>query len=127
METIIGALLSGVVAVIVSTIYYRRYEHRKAKLDTLKRFAAYRYDVKGEEFSRALNEIFIAFVESRDVLKALSDYHEKVTAKQASLDHLVKLFKAMCNDLNIAYDQFNDSFFLCPFNTRQSCADHSEK
>jgi hypothetical protein len=127
MVTIISSLLSGLFAVIVSTIYYRRYEKRKMKVDTLKRFAGNRYDLKGDEFSKALNEIFIVFQDSPEVMKALSDYHERVTARQKDLDHLIKLFKAMCKVLNIKFEQFNDSFFLRPFNTRPSCAEQIAK
>ena len=97
------------------------------KVDTLKRFASNRYDLKGDEFSRALNEVFVVFQSSPKVMRALSDYHEKVTSKQESLDCLIKLFKAMCKDVNIKFEQFNDSFFLRPFNTRADSADPIDK
>jgi len=116
--TIISSVLSGIVGVIISTIYYRRYEKRRTKIDTLKRFFANRYDLTGDEFSRAINEIFVIFHESPTVMTALSEFHEKVTARQNSENKLLQLLKAMCKDVNIGFDKFNDSFFLKPFNTR---------
>jgi len=120
--TIISSLISGIVGVIISTIYYRRYEKRKIKVDTLTRFVGNRYDIKGDKFSGALNEIFVVFQSSRDVMNTLSRYHEKVVARQNPEDDLIRLFKAMCDDVGVKYDQFNDSFFLHPFNLRKDSA-----
>jgi len=120
--TIASSLVSGILGVVISTIYYRRYEKRKTKIDTLTRFVGNRYDLKGAEFSRALNEVFVVFQDSRDVMSALSRFHEKTVASQNSEDDLVRLFKAMCNDVGVKYDQFNDSFFLRPFNVKQGSA-----
>lgn len=33
---IISSLLSGIVSVVISAFYYRRYENRKTKMDTFK-------------------------------------------------------------------------------------------
>ena len=120
--TVASSLLSGLLGVIVSTIYYRRYEKRKTKIDTLTRFVGNRYDLKGAEFSRALNEVFVVFQDSRDVMSALSRFHEKAVGRQNSEDDLVRLFKAMCDAVRVKYDQFNDSFFLRPFNTKEESA-----
>lgn len=118
LVTIGSSLLSGIVGVVISTIYYRRYEKRRTKIDTLKRFFANRFDLKGDEFSRAINEIFVIFHDSSEVMAALSEFHEKVTSRQSSEDALLRLHKAMCKDVNINFDRFNDSFFLKPFNTK---------
>ena len=103
---------------IISTAYYRRHEKRRTKIDTFKRFFSNRYDLKGDEFSRAINEIFVISHDSEKVLSALRVYHQRVTSRQDSEDELLRLHKAMCNDVNISFDKFNDSFFLRPFNTR---------
>ena len=116
--TVVSSLLSGVIGVIISTAYYRRHEKRRTKIDTFKRFFSNRYDLKGDEFSRAINEIFVIFHDSEEVLSALRVYHQRVTGRQDSEDELLRLHKAMCNDVNISFDKFNDSFFLRPFNTR---------
>lgn len=115
----IATVFSGIVGVVVSTGFYVRYERRKEKLETLRRFMGNRYDVVGDEFSRALNEVFVVFKDSPKVMQALSAYHQKVVERQGSdLDELVKLFKSMCDDIGLSYSEFNDSFFLTPFNAR---------
>jgi hypothetical protein len=130
---IVSSLLSGIVGVIISAVYYRHHEKRRMKIDTFKRFFSNRYDLKGDEFSRAINEIFVVFHESAEVISALRAYHQRVTDRQNSEGELLKLHKAMCKEVNINFDKFNDSFFLTPFNTRPSSmaqhvasADHRE-
>ena len=118
--TTVSSLLSGVVGIVISTIYYRRYEKRRTKIDTFKRFFSNRYDLKGDEFSRAINEIFVVFHDSEEVLSALRAHHQKVVDKQNSEGELIRLHKAMCKNVNISFDKFNDSFFLKRFNTRPS-------
>ena len=122
--TLISSLLSGLIAVIVSILYYRRYEKRQTKLATLRRFAANRYDLKDDEFSKAINEIFIVFSGCAKVRQALKRLPEdRVSNSQVApvTDQLmIELFKAMCDDLGLKYTEFTDSFFLIPFNTRQS-------
>ena len=116
-----SSLLSGIIGVVISTIYYRRHEAKKIKLETLTKVIANRYDLKGDEFSRALNEIFVIFQKSKPVMKVLSEFHEKTTTPSVSNeDALLRLIKAMCDDVSVSYDDVNDSFFLRPFNTRSS-------
>ncbi len=122
ITTVVSSLFSGIIGVLVSIYYYRRYENRKTKFETFKRFMSNRYDLKGDAFSQALNEIFVVFKDSKTVMKALSEHHKVVTARKPSEDELVKLFKAMCNDLGLNITDFNDSFFLMPYNTRPSSA-----
>ena len=120
--TIIASVISGIAGVVISTVFYVRHERRKDKIETLRRFMGNRYDIVGDEFSRALNEIFVVFKRSPKVIQALSAYHQKVTGRQSSEDELIKLFKAMCDDVGLSYSEFNDSFFLRPFNTRPTSA-----
>jgi len=132
--TLVSSLISGIVAVSISIVYYRHYEKRRTKIDTLKRFFANRYDLKGDEFSRAINEIFVIFHDSEEVLSALRAFHQRIIDKQNSEDELLSLHKAMCNAVNIGFDKFNDSFFLRPFNTRPDsrdqpieCGEHTKR
>ena len=57
--TIISSLISGMIGVVISIFYHKRAEKRQTKINTLKQFVGYRYDLKGEHFTTALNEIFI--------------------------------------------------------------------
>ncbi|SCZ84624.1 DUF6680 family protein [Nitrosomonas mobilis] len=118
--TLSASLLSGLIGLGISTWHYRRFEVRKAKLDTLKKVISNRYDLQGDEFSRGLNEIVLVFNKSPSVMKALAAFHGKVVTRQDVEDALLALLKSMCTDLGVGYEQFNDSFFLKPFNTRMS-------
>lgn len=114
-----SVISGGLMGALVSVIVYGKREKRQFKVDTLKRFAANRYDLRGEEFSRALNEIFVVFHDSPPVVDALSSFHRTMISRQApnvADDDLMRLFKAMCKDVNIGYERLNDSFFLVPFN-----------
>ena len=117
--TIIASLLSGLIGVIVSSCFYRRYENRKQKFDTLRRLLGNRFAIaegresnaehSREEFFVVLNEVFVMFHDSGPVRDALDKYHESM-----SQDNLLRLFKAICKDLKISYE-LNDSFFERPF------------
>ena len=112
---------SGLLGVIISTIYYHRHEKYLMKLETLKEFASNRYDIMGDPFSKALNEITIVFNQSKEVKDALVAFHNNARSNNPSLgnDLLVKLYKAMCKDLHINTDDFTDEFFLTPFNAKK--------
>ena len=58
---IISSLLSGIIGVVISIIYHRKYEARRTKLETLKNLVGHRNDVNGVGFSKAINEILIVF------------------------------------------------------------------
>jgi len=117
---LIASLLSGILGVIISNIYHKRYEERKIKIESFKRLFSNRYDLKGDEFTRAINEIFIIFNNSYNVISALRSFHEKIVNKNNSEDEFLKLLKEICKDTNLNFEEFNDSFFLIPFNTKPS-------
>jgi hypothetical protein len=123
---IAAALLSGLLGVAISVIYYRRHEKYLMKLRTLKDFAGYRYDLHGDSFTRAINEIFIVFSESTKVKQALKRFHENSLSptrnEVLSSQYLVELYKAMCEDLNIKTSDFTDNFFLTAFNVKKGVA-----
>lgn len=127
ITAIIAALLSGLLGVIITDIRYRRLEKYLRKLKTLKDFAANRYDISGVDFTRALNEIFIAFSDSAKVKHALKKFHENTLSPTRSSalanQYLVELFKSMCEDINIKTSDFTDSFFLTPFNIKKENKD----
>ena len=112
---------SGLLGVIISTVYYHRHEKYLMKLETLKEFAGNRYNIKGDSFSKALNEISIVFNQSKEVKSALQAFYNNIRSNNPALsnDLLVKLYKAMCDDLHIKTNDFTDEFFLTPFNTKK--------
>ena len=65
---IVISLLSGLLGVIISSFYYQRFEHRRAKREVLRRLVGNRIFLtpplvteKSEDFFIALNEIFVVF------------------------------------------------------------------
>jgi hypothetical protein len=119
--TITSSLISGIVGVIISIIYYRKNEKRRTKIETLKNFVGYRYHLKGDNFIKTLNEIFIVFQDSKDVLEKLNQFHEVIVSRQTDLanDKLISLFKAMCRDLKINPNKYSESFFIKAFNVKE--------
>jgi len=122
---VIAAIISGLLGVIISLIYYRRHEKYQMKLKTLKDFTGYRYDLQSETFTRAMNEIFIVFSDSTKVKQALKRFYENrmtpAPMRNTPLadQYLVELFKSMCEDLQIRTSDFTDSFFLSAFNVKK--------
>lgn len=119
--TVISSLISGILGVVISIVYHRKAERTRAKIEILKSFCGYRYNLKGDDFSKTLNEIFIVFQDSKDVLEKLNQFHEVIVSRQADLanDKLISLFRAMCRDLKINPNKYNESFFLKAFNVKE--------
>lgn len=119
--TLISSLLSGILGVVISIIYHRRTEKIRAKIETLKNFCGYRYNLRGDNFTKTLNEIFIVFQDSNNVLEKLNQFHEVIVSKQTDLanDKLVSLFKAMCKNLKIDPNKYSESFFIKAFNVKE--------
>lgn len=119
--TIISSLVSGIAGVVISIIYHKRAEKRQAKINTLKQFVGYRYDLRGEHFTKALNEIFIVFQDSQSVLKKLNEFHKIIVLGQKEIanDKLILLFTEMCKDLDIDPSKYSESLFFKAFNVKE--------
>jgi len=125
--SIITILLSGIFAVLVSNHFYKVNLEKQIKIDTFKKVFSNRYDLQGEEFSRALNEIFVIYSDSEQVLKTLNKFHDTITNNKIGADDdLLKLLKAMCKEVDIDHESVSDSFFLTPFNTKPSSMNKSK-
>lgn len=59
--TIISSLLSGLIGVGVSILVFYKLERHKLKLDLARRLLGYRFDIKGDDFSCAMNEVIAVF------------------------------------------------------------------
>ena len=100
--TVLSSLVSGLVTLAISTWLYWRHESRKQKFEVLRHLAASRYAIAGvadhdasARFFGGLNEAFVIFHDSREVLVALNDFHKHPGRAR---DNTLELFKAMCND-----------------------------
>ena len=90
------------------------------KLKILRSFAGNRFDLKGDEFSRTLNEISVVFADSPRVKEKLLKFHSKIVSCENSENELIELFRAICDDIKLPHQDLDDSLFLRPFNTRPS-------
>jgi len=116
--TFVSALVSGIVAVIISIRYYQKNNLQQAKLNTLRDFVAYRHDLAGSGFLETVNQVFVIYNDSEKVMEAVKRFHEQCVSgghPHLKNQYLVELFKAMCDDVGIDYSEFTDSFFLTPF------------
>jgi hypothetical protein len=120
--TFLSSVVSGVIGILISTWFYRRYEKRKLKIDTFRRLLGSRHAaISGsstgsqDAFFSALNEVLAVFHNSRRTLDALRTLHAELAQPGRFDDNLVALFRTICDDLSIARNAVNDSFFLRPF------------
>lgn len=119
-----SAFVSGLLGVLVSTLYHKRSERRREKWLILKQLIGNRHDITGEAFTEALNSVFVVFYDSRDVKQALKEFHEVVVrpyrTQQEVNQKLLELFKAMCKNLKINVEPLTDNFFLEAYNIRRA-------
>jgi hypothetical protein len=120
--TVLSSLLSGIIGVVISTIYYRRYERRKEKVELIKQLFGNRYNLNGDKFSEALNNIMIIFNDSSDVLEKLKSFHNIVSSNNKTNETvnsaLIDLFKALLKNVRIDFKGLNDTFILKAFNIK---------
>ena len=116
--TIISSLISGLIGIFVSSWFYSKMEKRKLKLDTVRRLLGYRYHIKSEGFSTALNEAVFIFADNQEVAKAIEELHTcAITPGQPDIDNkLLSLFKAVCKDTKCLPKNMNDTYLLQAFN-----------
>lgn len=118
LVTVISSLLSGIIGVSISFLFYRNLELRKLKYDTARKLFGNRHAINGREFSEAINEIMIVYSDSQAVMDALAAMWEIVKAPQnarhakAPDEALIKLMKAVCKDIGIKYKNLPDSHYL---------------
>jgi len=120
--TVGSSILSGLLGVIISTIYYRIYENRKVKFEILRKLVGYRFhltasniDSLNNDFFVALNEVVIVFHNNKEVIAAIMKMHEQLGMPNRLVDNLLTLIKLIAKVLNIKVSDINDSFLESPF------------
>ena len=118
---IISSLISGIIGVLISIFYHKRSDQKRTKMNVLRNFVGYRHDLKGDRFTKALNEIFVVFCKSPDIQDKVKNLHDVLNSGQHALanDRLYELFKAMCKDLKIDTSAFEESSFIKAFNIKK--------
>lgn len=118
--TIITSLISGMVGVAASCYFLYKLERRKLKYDLAKRLLGYRFSIKGDEFSCAMNQVVAIFSDSPEVLQAMKNLYDALESpgKKNSEEALVDFLKAVCKESGLAQILLNDSYYLKTFNAR---------
>ena len=132
MDLLLGTLISVVTGVVVgistwrvSAAAMRKDELRRIKRDALTALAANRFDLVGDEFTRALNSTAVVFDSSPSVRVALFEFHRCTTERAPEAETggaLLALLRSMFNDLGLEHGDLSDDFLLRPFNVRPSSA-----
>ncbi|EMF80913.1 hypothetical protein LEP1GSC188_3150 [Leptospira weilii serovar Topaz str. LT2116] len=121
--TLCSSLISGLIGVLISNYYFRRLEARKLKFDVLRNIVKFRFFLlssgtitsDNKEFFAALNEVFIVFHDSKEVLNCLKKLHDELQLKGRLIDNIISLIKHMTSNLDINIATLNDSFIESPF------------
>lgn len=110
-----SVLCSGLLGVVISNHLNKKQQEKSLKLDLIKNILGYSHQLtrdtkQDDEILIYLNQIYIIFNYSNDVVDALLEYKKEKSAKK-----LVALIKSMCDDVEIDYDYIGDDFFDSPF------------
>lgn len=118
LSIVVSALASGLLGVLISNWYYKRNETRSLKIKNLQQLMAYRYDFHSIRFVEAMNQLPVAYHDSKKVLTAYKAYREHIMSNgDVKIGHqrLLELFKEMYKHLSINTEPLNDDLFLYPF------------
>jgi hypothetical protein len=99
-------------------------ELHRAKVDVLRKVAGGRCataalpmaEVKGQ-FFEGLNEAFVVFNDSKEVIDALMRFNDAASSPEKPLvnDRLADVFRAMAHEVRLPVDNSADRLFLRPF------------
>jgi hypothetical protein len=113
-----AGLFSGLIATTATLYFQARSAAKQRKLDCLRRIAAYRAMPPKQAWLEAMNEVFVTFNDSSDVIGKLAIFERDIRARGGHRNELlVDLIKAMMNDLGLNRENIDDEFLLRPFST----------
>lgn len=120
LVTIFSSLISGIVGVSVSTWYFYKLERHKLKLDLARRLLGNRYNINGDTFSCAMNEVIAVFADSEDVLSKMARLYDalQVEGKPNADGALIEFLKSVCKASGLTQATLNDTYLLKTFNVR---------
>ncbi len=115
---IITALISGLMATIVTIWWQRKSEIRNKKTKVFETLMSYRYMISAQECVTALNSIDVVFYNNKDVRKAYADFLNE-TGKRPEFnpninDKHLKLLEVMSTALglkDIHWDEIKQCYF----------------
>ena len=125
--TILVSLLSGLIGAVLATYLnshlFRKHHRLSLKRDVLVRLVGNRHlfigslRTENSEPFVSLNQAFVVFEDSANVISALKDLHGATgtDGTGSADDKMVTLIKAMAKASGIGINNLNDSFLLTPF------------
>ena len=128
--TLVGAIISGVLATAITLIINTRTEKKRRKQQLVDDIFGYKYQMTGSSpnaldincqgLTRALNRVAIVFHDDSDVLQALDNLWVVVKGDNTKItdDVLITLLKTMCKSAGIKCVDWNDSRFTRVFNLK---------
>ena len=114
--TIFSSIISGLLGVIISNCYYFKQQEKELKISLIKDIAGYGFQLtenyrgSQKEIVKALNQIYIIFNSSKEVIDAVETYK-----KTKSTNDYITLVKRMYDDVGLKYKKINDGFIESPF------------
>lgn len=115
---VITALISGLLATIVTIWWQRRSEIRNKKMKVFETLMTYRYMISSQESVNALNSIDVVFYKDKNVRKAFSDFLNETDKKPEFNPNIpdkhLKLLEEMSKSLglkDIHWDDIKQSYY----------------
>lgn len=115
---IITALISGLLATVVTIWWQKRAEIHRAKLQIFQTLMSYRYAVASEESVKALNSIDVVFYADKSVRKAYADFLNEANKRPEfnpnTADKHLKLLEEMSKALglkDIHWDEIKQVYY----------------
>lgn len=117
---ICSVLFSGILGVLITIFLQRRFKWYDAKYEVLLSFVENRYDIKGVEFTKAINKIYLVYFKDKNVINAVQDFQRIILDRQNSngeaKQKLYNIYSLMCKSVRI--EPMSDTLFLMPFNIK---------
>lgn len=117
----VGAIVfSGIFGVILTIIVQRKLRLYDLRYDVLIDFVENRYDLKGIEFTKAINKIYLIYGKKKRVIIVLRDFHKAIidrsTIGEETNKKLRNVYIEMCKAVHI--DPMDEELFYKPFNIK---------
>ena len=120
LVAVVSSLVSGLVGVGISALFFYKLERHKLKLDLARRLLGNRFHITGDAFSCALNEVIAVFADSPEVLEKMGRFYEalQTPGKPNADGALMDFLKAVCKHSGLTQATLNDGYLLKAFNAR---------
>jgi hypothetical protein len=112
---ILSGLGGAIIGACVSGWFLYRLERRRLKFDLARRLFGYRYSIKGDGFSCAMNEVMAVFSDAKNVLEKMDHLFKALKTTEKSNVHeeaLTDFLKAVAKEAKLSQTTLDDNYFL---------------